>query len=114
LGNVEEKVLTWTSEQRTAFKERSLSHERVTRLQSIGLDFGYDPNSSRRNATFEKMYQELVEYHAEHGNCYVSRQTNLPLAHWLANVRAAVAGTNKHIPSSRVTSDQVTKVSSDF
>jgi len=71
---------TWCTNQRQAYSKHLLKEGRKERLESIGflwvIDEGKQWGENHRNYSaqqkeWEKVYDELVEFHAEHGHCLV-------------------------------------------
>ena len=58
---------SWVCSQRAYYKKGTLPQDKVDLLMEIGL-FVLDPHENY----WEKMFQELVEFHAIHGNCISS------------------------------------------
>ena len=89
----------WTTKQRKAFQKGELGDDRTRRLKSIGLDFGFDPRKDTvRQAhedRFEAMYQDLLAYREEHGNCYVPftfKSKNGNLGEWVSSIKSSASG----------------------
>ncbi len=69
--------------QRPLYKRGVLTTEKIKRLEAI--DFVWD----LKEYQWEEMYQALVDYRKEHGDCNVPHNyaNNQQLAHWVANQR---------------------------
>jgi hypothetical protein len=76
-------LASWCHTQRSLLKNSKLTKKRIYRLQSIEFDFDL------RKTQWDKMYQSLVAYKKENGDCNVPLgfNTNLELAIWVGNQR---------------------------
>ena len=79
-----DELKRWMLTQRQAKKRGDLEPEREKRLTSIG--FEWEPYASR----WEKMFDALRQFHADHGDCRVSAgwSENPVLANWVGVQRA--------------------------
>jgi len=76
------QLAIWVKGQRTARKDNRLSDERILRLNAIGFIW------NMRDAKWEEMYSDLVEYKNSQADCNVpSRWKNKQLASWVGNQR---------------------------
>jgi len=77
------QLAKWVNSQRSNYKNKILSNDRIKRLENIG--FVWNPLES----LWEDMFEVLVEYKKTHGNCNVpSRWTeSKQLAAWVKNQR---------------------------
>jgi len=75
----------WVSRQRAAKKEGQLEQKRIEKLNSIG--FVWDV----KNASWEEMFAQLVEYKTVHGHCNVPNKypQNPELGRWVAVQRTS-------------------------
>jgi hypothetical protein len=71
----------WVYSQRVLFKSKSLSRERIAKLNQIGFTW----NRSKEDIWIER-YNELVEYKRKFGGCNV-RKANPSLAEWVIHQR---------------------------
>jgi superfamily II DNA or RNA helicase/ferredoxin-thioredoxin reductase catalytic subunit len=74
------KLYTWVSHQRTAKQKGTIIEERKKRLEGIGFVW------NTLEASWEKMFTELMEYKSTHGHCNVPRRYK-PLSTWVNNQR---------------------------
>jgi ferredoxin-thioredoxin reductase catalytic subunit len=84
-GREENKQLaTWAQNQRSDYQKGKLDKERIKRLEVIG--FVWNPLESK----WEEMFEALVEYKKEHGDCNVPKrwEENKLLATWVQNQRS--------------------------
>jgi len=72
----EKRLLSWMRNQRTEFVNGRLSEERVRRLNEIG--FCWD----QRYELWRKRFEQLREYHREHGEC-LGHKAEKPLRSWI-------------------------------
>lgn len=85
----------WRYLQRAHHRKGLLNAERIARLDAISFDW-VDPESSsltqqeRWDRQWLRMYEQLVEFHREHGHCHVVAkwQGNPRLADWVQDQRA--------------------------
>jgi len=70
----------WVSKQRTDRRQGTLLTEREARLNQIGFDWDPDANA------WQLRFDELVEYHRQHGHCNVPHlwEINRALGGWVA------------------------------
>jgi hypothetical protein len=82
--NKYKKLLCWTITLRQSYKDGHLNKDRIKRLENIGFVWNKD------EAFSEKMYQALIQFKKEHGNCRVPQRykKNLHLGFWVSNQRA--------------------------
>jgi superfamily II DNA or RNA helicase len=69
----------WATRTRRSYKHGKLSKEQVDLLEGIGFSW------HKRSDNWIQMYNELVEFKNENGNCDISKRTHtdkLKLAHW--------------------------------
>ena len=78
-------LASWVMSQRAQQKKGKLSPDRITRLESLGFAFAFDPIETR----WEAMFQALVAYKAEHGDSHVP-QSYTNLGGWCNNQRQAM------------------------
>ncbi|MEI8362364.1 MAG: Helicase associated domain protein [Betaproteobacteria bacterium] len=72
----------WVSAMRTQMLKKSLSEERIERLNAIG--FVWDYQQLKTDETWLQWYRELEKYTHEHGNPHVTRaHSNTKLASWV-------------------------------
>ena len=74
----------WAHKQRQAYKNRNLSTDRITMLESIGFKWSTPPNSA-----WEKRYEELCQYRDAHHHCNVPDEwaQNPQLGRWVHKQR---------------------------
>ena len=77
------QLANWVNTNRTKYKNRKLSKERIERLQGIG--FNWNPEDDRWN----EMFGQLMVYNDEHKHCNVPRgyKDNPQLANWVMKQR---------------------------
>ena len=81
---------SWVSNQRTAYKNKSITKEHLDRLNYIGFAWvGKAPWIN--TATWEEIYQQLVAYKKEHKNTKVpqSYKEDPKLGTWVSKQRTA-------------------------
>jgi len=78
------QLATWAQNQRSDYQKGKLDKERIKRLEDIG--FVWNPFESK----WEEMFEALVEYKKEHGDCNVPKrwEENIQLATWVQNQRS--------------------------
>lgn len=83
-GNVESELGKWVSRQRSDYKRGKIKRDRKIRLETLG--FIWDT----KQAEWEEMYQELINYNSKHGHCRVPQdyKINPKLATWVRHQRA--------------------------
>lgn len=90
----------WAVRQR--YRKGSLTSGQIERLKSIGLDFDWCSRKNMYDKNWNAMYDNLVDYHKQHGNCDVPRsyksERHGQLGYWVTNMRAADAGRKKKCP----------------
>jgi hypothetical protein len=74
----------WVIRQRTVYRRRELSADKVERLEALG--FEWDPRAAR----WEEMFTQLVRYKDQHGDCDVPRDWSggPELGRWVVNQRS--------------------------
>jgi hypothetical protein len=82
----------WVANQRQRFKNKSLSEERIAKLNKLGFTW----------EVWMKRYNELVEYRREFGNCNVpvKYQSQTLLGEWVRRQRQHFK--NKSISEERI------------
>ena len=87
----ENKVLAeWVSTQRGQYRNKTLSKERIKRLNDIGFEWkliSYTPT----RVPWDEMFDALIEYRKRHGDCNIpSRSTeNKKLGSWVKEQRSS-------------------------
>ncbi len=78
-----QKLSTWVGEQRTTYKKKKISQERIKKLELLGFD--WDP----KNTAWDKMFLSLCEFKRAHGHCNVpvSYIQNPMLLGWVRHQR---------------------------
>lgn len=71
---------SWVARQRRLYQANQISNERIKALESLG--FSWDVYEE----TWEQFYNELVDFHSEHGHTRVSRDEG-PLWFWVDRQR---------------------------
>ena len=76
---------TWLALQRQLLQRGVLRERRKKKLDALESEW----NRSNRWKGWNEMYEELLQYHAEHGNCLVPRghKQNPKLAKWVSRQR---------------------------
>ena len=84
----DEKLFHWAVGQRKQHECGRLSEDQIGMLAAIDFDFT-KPAWSRgpENVPWERSYQRLRAYHAEHGHVRVSRREDEKLFHWVRRQR---------------------------
>ncbi len=79
---------SWLANQRTNYKNGTLSEDRIRRLEDIGFELTYN-RKEKEEERLAVMLEVLKEYKEEYGNCNVPQRwpKNKPLASWVANQR---------------------------
>lgn len=74
---------SWVSVQRSAYKIKKISLDRIKKLESIGFKWNQNHNK------WEEMFFQLCDYHKKNGDCLVPRDfcENIALATWVADQR---------------------------
>ncbi|MFP3727892.1 helicase associated domain-containing protein [Priestia filamentosa] len=87
----------WVSTQRTAYRNKILSEERIQKLKELDFVWNVRPKFG-----WENKYQMLVDYYNQHGHCLVSKNQKgyEGLASWITRQRAAYR--NKTLPEERI------------
>ncbi len=82
--NENSKLTTWVGTQRTDYKDKRITQERIARLESIG--FQWNPSET----AWEMMFTLLCEYRKENGDCNVPpKHKDKQLSSWVAHQRTA-------------------------
>jgi hypothetical protein len=96
----------WVDGNRTAYKGKKLSQERIDKLDKIGFYWGKGYPEPR---TWDDNFRELQEYHSTFGHCNVPVDSNpslqTPLAKWMLEQRKQGKRLRKQKPSN-MTMDQ--------
>ena len=76
-------LANWVGVQRTTYKEKKISQERINKLEALGFD--WDPITS----AWEEMFANLCRFKEENGHCNVpaTYSENVALGSWVTNVR---------------------------
>lgn len=76
-------LINWVNSQRTSYQKRMLSKDRIKRLEDIGFEWNL------HEAGWNEMYNELIEYMEEYGDCNVPEKyaENKKLANWVQSQR---------------------------
>jgi hypothetical protein len=84
----DEKLSSWALFQQKQHERGQLSEDQIGMLAAIDFDFT-KPAWSRgpENVPWERSYQRLRAYHAEHGHTRVSEREDKKLARWVQNQR---------------------------
>ena len=89
-------LATWVSKQRKTNKKGRLPADKVERLDQIGFlwkvnNMREDRDTSHLEEQFHEVYNKLVAYKNEHGDCMVPRsnESDLSLARWINKRRIA-------------------------
>lgn len=84
----DKKLGRWVAAQRTSFKERTLSKDRIALLESI--DFKWNARDNNKN--WDEMYAVLKKYKDDNGTCdvpstYIDTHGKATLANWVKRQR---------------------------
>ena len=78
------KLATWVGTQRDDYKEKRITQERLSRLESIG--FQWNPSET----AWEAMFDILCDYKKENGHCNVQPKfKDRKLGRWVVQLRAS-------------------------
>ena len=78
-----QQLSTWVGEQRTTYRNKKISQERINKLEVLGFD--WDP----RNTAWDKMFSSLCEFKKTYGHCNVPENylENPMLLGWVRHQR---------------------------
>ena len=119
-GADEHRTAQWVTTQRNAYINGILSADKVERFQSI-IGFELNPEGKSRldhsDEGWEKMFNNLVEYNKEHGDCSVpydfeSEKYGL-LGRWVGTMKCQFHGTVRGVyapAEARLSADRTAKV----
>ncbi|MBE0541402.1 MAG: Helicase associated domain protein [Verrucomicrobia bacterium] len=80
------KLSAWIRRQRHSRREGTLAKDRVDKLNGLGFPWTAKPDD------WEAMFDQLAEFHVQHGHCRVSaRGGTASLYRWIRSQRAAIA-----------------------
>jgi len=80
------KLAGWVSRQRTLFKMKSLSEDRIAKLNELGFTWEVLTNLPPRKDWMSR-YNDLVEYKRKFGDCCVKKSKDRTLASWVVRQR---------------------------
>jgi superfamily II DNA or RNA helicase len=86
------KLGLWVDYQRRFNKQGKLSEERIKKLMEIGYKFEFTESRPRKSQKWDAMYDQLIEFKKEYGNCNVSRRSHpdyFKLATWVVSQRSS-------------------------
>ena len=91
-----QKLADWVTNQKTRYRLGKMSANKIVKLESV--KFEWDVVS----AIWEGMYEELIVYKKDHGNCRVPQdsKTHKKLGKWVSQQRVAFA--KGDLPSERI------------
>ena len=83
------KLGQWVSVQRSAYKNGTISSERISRLDELGFNWGQRIDLSKTR-TWDENFALLKSFKAEYGHCRVPQiyKYDLQLGRWVASQRA--------------------------
>ena len=86
----------WLTTQRANYRNKTLSEDRIKRLEDIGLVWKEDLSEEERPMIWEEMLEALKEYKEEHGDCDVHStwSENKQLAYWVTMQRIKYKSNN--------------------
>jgi hypothetical protein len=76
------KLVNWAKKQKEDYKNSCLSKLQIDLLNELDFDWTLDPSP-----TWDDMYNELVNYHTNHGSTLVPSRINRSLAKWTQQQR---------------------------
>ena len=81
---VNPKLYNWVGTQKNLYKRGRLSQNRIERLEELGFEWG-----THSEIQWGKLYQELIDYKKEHGNCDIPKTTqeDSKLSRWAVEQR---------------------------
>jgi Helicase associated domain len=72
----------WVSRQKEAYHDGTLDQGKIDVLEELGFDWTLDPP-----ATWDELFQELVQYHERFGSTLLNKNINTELAVWTQELR---------------------------
>jgi hypothetical protein len=76
------KLVKWIKQQKENYKNGILSKLQIDLLKELDFDWTIDPPH-----TWDDMYQELVQYHTNHGSTLINGNINIELGRWTKQQR---------------------------
>jgi len=74
------KLGVWVTKQRVDYKNGHLAPDLITRLEGIGFNWTVQ-------VSWKDRFDQLVEYHSQHGHCNVNTKTGGQLGQWVGMQR---------------------------